>query len=223
MQCHCDLGSTKSEFAAQEIKSDIKDYVATSGLFWWSYTSLPILYLYSCIDALLSYKMTVKVSLVISCIILIVWCVPLLCRHKASQAAESYRWRQFWYSLQSCMERMFGGCQGHASWPGNRKGYEWSREVQVSHITHPVEWLLISKVIIWRQLQHPNIVQVMGMDKLPETDKLAILMTLVDGHNLHHVIFQGRKQQVPIYVIIHFWGEQVAFLFLRWTLETRCT
>ena len=46
----------------------------------------------------------------------------------------------------------------------------------------------------YRQLQHPNIVQVMG--SLLHEGQLMIFMALVDGDNLHNIIFGGKHQVV---------------------------
>ena len=40
----------------------------------------------------------------------------------------------------------------------------------------------------FRQLQHPNIIQVMGLERMDD-NKLAIVMTLINDPNLHDVIF----------------------------------
>ena len=51
-------------------------------------------------------------------------------------------------------------------------------------------------VFIFRQLQHPNIVQVMGIDNLGNHGQLAILMALVNGPNLHELIFSGKHNVI---------------------------
>ena len=51
-----------------------------------------------------------------------------------------------------------------------------------------------------RKLQHPNIVQVMGVEQ--KKGELFIMMALVDGPNLHDLIF-GQKYKVTIKIMIN--------------------
>ena len=52
-----------------------------------------------------------------------------------------------------------------------------------------------------RQVQHPNIIQVMGSQE--EQGQLMILMGLVDGPNLHDVIFSEKEQVVCVSMCVH--------------------
>ena len=45
-----------------------------------------------------------------------------------------------------------------------------------------------------RQIQHPNIIQVMA--SLIHHGQLMIIMPLVDGDNLHDIVFGGKHQVV---------------------------
>lgn len=49
----------------------------------------------------------------------------------------------------------------------------------------------MSEVKKCQHLQHQNIIQVMGIEKLPDA-KLAIMMTFVNGPILHDLIFDGK-------------------------------
>ena len=52
-----------------------------------------------------------------------------------------------------------------------------------------------------RQLQHPNIIQVMG--SLFQDKQVIVLMALVDGPNLHDVIFSGNYQVFSMLLLLN--------------------